>query len=400
MAENQDPNKKSPKMPPGFEASGKKKPTLPPGEKKASLPPGFGKKASSPKMPPGTKKPSLPPSAGGDGSPALTRKDYQTDQDVRWCPGCGDYAILAQVQRTIPELGIPKENTVFISGIGCSSRFPYYMETYGMHSIHGRAPSLATGLKASRPELDVWIITGDGDSLSIGGNHLIHILRRNVDVQMLLFNNQIYGLTKGQYSPTSEVGKVTKSTPFGSIDQPLNPLGIALGANGSFVARTMDRDPKHMNKMLKAAHAHRGTSLIEIYQNCNIFNDGAFFQFTEKETKNESALFLEHGKAMLFDGGKKGLRLAGTKMEVIDLESGSFGIDDCAVHDEGNVELAHILGQMSRYPSLPRPFGVIFKEDRPTYDAAMEAQMKEVKEKRGKGDLQALLEGPETWTIK
>lgn len=393
MSESKDPKKKSPKMPPGFEKKTEAKtPTLPPGMAK-----------SGPKLPPGAKKPSLPPGAGapqGDGAPVLSRKDYQTDQDVRWCPGCGDYAILAQVQRTIPELGIPKENTVFISGIGCSSRFPYYMKTYGMHSIHGRAPTVASGLKASRPELDVWIITGDGDSLSIGGNHLIHILRRNVDVQILLFNNQIYGLTKGQYSPTSEVGKVTKSTPFGSIDQPLNPIGVALGANASFVCRTMDRDPKHMNKILKAAHAHRGTSLVEIYQNCNIFNDGAFFKFTEKDSKAASTIFLEDGQPMVFNSGTKGLRLEGFKLEVIDLESGSYSKDDCAIHDSSNVELAHILGQTIRYENLPRPFGIFYQEDRPTYDGQMESQMKAVVESRGKGNLQELLEGPETWVIE
>ncbi len=413
MSDQKDPNKRTPKMPPGFEKPEPRKPKLPPGMeaqsegRKPTLPPGMKAdgEVRKPSLPPGAKKPSLPPGfegngAVGDGAPALTKKDYQTDQDVRWCPGCGDYAILSQVQKTLPELGIPKENTVMISGIGCSSRFPYYMKTYGMHSIHGRAPTFATGLKASRPELDVWIITGDGDSLSIGGNHLLHVLRRNVDVQILLFNNQIYGLTKGQYSPTSEVGKITKSTPFGSIDQPLNPASVALGANGSFVARTMDRDPKHMHKILLEAHAHRGTSLIEIYQNCNIFNDGAFFQFTEKATKAESTIFLEHGQPMIFNKGTKGLRLEGFRLEVIDLESGDFSADDCSVHDNSSIELAQIIGQMPRYPELPRPFGVFFKEDRPTYDGALSDQMNQVQESRGKGVLQDLLEGPETWEIE
>ncbi|MGD8415342.1 MAG: 2-oxoacid:ferredoxin oxidoreductase subunit beta, partial [Candidatus Latescibacterota bacterium] len=296
-----------------------KKPTLPP-TRKPKLPPG----ASGPKSPPG-RKPKLPPgSPSGDSGPALSRKDFQTDQDVRWCPGCGDYAILAQLQRTLPEMGVPREKIVFISGIGCSSRFPYYMETYGMHSIHGRAPAIATGLKASRSDLDVWIVTGDGDGLSIGGNHLIHILRRNVNVQILLFNNQIYGLTKGQYSPTSEKGKITKSTPFGSVDYPFNPVELALGANSSFVARTMDRDPKHMGAMLKRAHKHGGAAFLEIYQNCNIFNDGAFFTFTEKATRPSQAIFLEHEKPMIFDEGRKGLRIDGYNLEVVDLESGAY----------------------------------------------------------------------------
>ncbi|MEM1268855.1 MAG: thiamine pyrophosphate-dependent enzyme, partial [Bacteroidota bacterium] len=264
---------RKPKLPPSS-ALPKAKPAGPPSTQRATLP---GDKPSAPRRPagppgarPSRRPPGLRRGAGGDGAPALSRKELQTDQDVRWCPGCGDYAILAQVQRTIPDLGIPKENLVFISGIGCSSRFPYYMNTYGMHSIHGRAPTIVTGLKSARPDLDVWMVTGDGDALSIGGNHLIHILRRNVNVQMLLFNNQIYGLTKGQYSPTSEAGKVTKSTPYGSIDHPFNPVAVALGSDASFVARTMDRDPKHMGQMFRRAHAHKGAALVEIYQNCNI----------------------------------------------------------------------------------------------------------------------------------
>ena len=327
------------------------------GETKKAVLPGF--KAAAPPAPK-AKGPKLPPimDAGGDGAPVLKKKDFETDQDVRWCPGCGDYAILATVQRLMPELGVPKEDIVFISGIGCSSRFPYYMKTYGMHSIHGRAPAIATGLKASRPELDVWIITGDGDSLSIGGNHLMHILRRNLNVQLLLFNNQIYGLTKGQYSPTSEVGKVTKSTPYGSIDHPFNPIAVALGADGSFVARTMDRDPKHMKAILKRAHEHHGTSFCEIYQNCNIFNDGAFFEFTEKMSKPERALFIEHEKPLVFDKGARGIRLDGFKLQVIDLEGGRWSVDDCLVYDETSREMAGIVGRMFWQPEMPRPFGV------------------------------------------
>src|SRR5262244_111367 len=247
-----------------------------------------------------------------NGAVKLTRKDFQTDQEVRWCPGCGDYSILAQVQKVMPTLGIARENIVIISGIGGSSRFPYYMNTYGMHSIHGRATAVASGLKASRPELSVWVVTGDGDSLSIGGNHTIHLLRRNFDINILLFNNEIYGLTKGQYSPTSPVGKVAKSTPFGSVDHPFNPLALALGADATFVARSMDRDPKHLQAMLLRAHAHKGASFLEIYQNCNIFNDGAFEIFTEKGTKATETLFLEQDKPLLFGSNReKGIKLDG-----------------------------------------------------------------------------------------
>src|SRR6476469_6081648 len=253
----------------------------------------------------------------------LTPKDFATDQEVRWCPGCGDYSILAQVQKVMPLLGIPRENIVIISGIGCSSRFPYYMNTYGMHSIHGRATAVASGLKASRPDLSVWIVTGDGDGLSIGGNHMIHLLRRNFDVNVLLFNNQIYGLTKGQYSPTSEENKVTKSTPFGSIDHPFNPMALALGADASFIARSMDRDPKHLQAMLLRSHGHKGSSFLEIYQNCNIFNDGAFEVFTEKSSKPEQALFMEQGQPLRFGiESNTGIRLDGYKPQVVSLTDG------------------------------------------------------------------------------
>jgi 2-oxoglutarate ferredoxin oxidoreductase subunit beta len=318
---------------------------------------------------------------------------------VRWCPGCGDYAILATVQRLLPEFDIPRENVVFISGIGCSSRFPYYVNTYGVHSIHGRAPAIATGLKASRPELDVWIVTGDGDALSMGGNHLIHLLRRNLDVQLLLFNNQIYGLTKGQYSPTSELGKVTKSTPYGSLDHPFNPVALALGADATFVARSMDRDPKHLKSILQAAHEHRGTSFVEIYQNCNIFNDGAFFSYTEKDTKHQSGLYAQHGKPLIYDGGQKGLRLDGFRLESIDLTSDRWSADDCLIHDETSAELASILGRLFFDPELPQPFGVLFRTKRPTYDEQIREQMESLTRTRGKGSLQALLHAGETWVI-
>jgi len=335
--------------------------------------------------------------AGGDG--ALSRKDFATDQDVRWCPGCGDYAILAAVQRLLPEIGVPRENLVFISGIGCSSRFPYYMNTYGMHSIHGRAPAIASGLKVSNPELDVWIITGDGDALSIGGNHLIHLLRRNVNAQLLLFNNQIYGLTKGQYSPTSEAGKITKSTPYGSLDHPFNPAHVALGADASFIARTMDRDPKHLKNTLKAAHDHKGSSFVEIYQNCNIFNDGAFFAFTEKSSKPATTVFVEHGQPMTFDKGKQGLRLNGLTPEVIDLTDGQWSVNDCLVHDATDKTLAFILTNLFWQPDLPRPFGVFYQTERPTYEDLLHEQLKDVTERRGTGDLRDLLRTGDTWSI-
>jgi 2-oxoglutarate ferredoxin oxidoreductase subunit beta len=273
------------------------------------------------------------------------------------------------------------------------------METYGMHSIHGRAPAIATGLKAARPDLDVWIVTGDGDGLSIGGNHLIHILRRNVDVQILLFNNQIYGLTKGQYSPTSEMGKVTKSSPHGSIDHPFNPLALAMGANASFVARTIDRAPKHMTGILKRAHAHHGSSFVEIYQNCNIFNDGAFQEFSAKSTQNERILVLEHQKPMLFGNGKKGVRFDGNHIEVLDLESGNYSVDDCLVYDETSRDLAHLATRMWRAHGVPRPFGVFYRQERPTYEDLMTQQIEHVLEKHGRGDIADLLRGNQTWTI-
>lgn len=384
-----------------------RKPTRPPGAKpsaSAKLPPS-GKLMPGSKSPPGKRAPtgnggSLELPVLNDASEKLTRADYSSDQDVRWCPGCGDYAVLATVQRLMPEIDVPKEDVVFISGIGCSSRFPYYMNTYGMHSIHGRAPSIATGLKASRPELDIWIVTGDGDSLSIGGNHIIHLMRRNVNLQIMLFNNQIYGLTKGQYSPTSELGKITKSTPFGSIDHPFNPAALVLGAEATFVARTMDRDPKHMKEILRQSHDHQGTGFVEIYQNCNIFNDGAFFDYTEKSTKNEMTLFLENGKPLVYHNGTKGLRLDGFRIESIDLDDGHWSVDDCLVYDETSRELAGILSRVFWSDSLPQPFGVLYREQRPTYEQQLHEQIASVLDRVGKGTIDELLHAGDTWIVE
>ncbi len=335
-------------------------------------------------------------------APTLVPKDFATDQEVRWCPGCGDYSILAQVQKIMPTLGIPRENIVIISGIGCSSRFPYYMNTYGMHSIHGRATAIASGLKASRPELSVWIVSGDGDCLSIGGNHTIHMLRRNFDVTLLLFNNEIYGLTKGQYSPTSEQSKITKSTPFGSIDHPFNPSALALGADATFVARSMDRDPKHLQSMLLRAHAHKGSSFLEIYQNCNIFNDGAFEIFTEKKSKPEEALFVEQGKPLIFGAERnKGIKFDGLKPVVVELNNG-VSENDLWIHDENDFFKAQILTRFFDSPNinghLPRPFGVFYQHARACYEDVMTMQIDEALAK-GKGDLDKILKGRETWSI-
>lgn len=329
-----------------------------------------------------------------------TAKDYQSDQDVRWCPGCGDYSILAQTQRIFPDLGVPREKTVFISGIGCSSRFPYYMQTYGFHGIHGRAPAIASGLKLARPDLSVWVATGDGDGLSIGGNHLIHILRRNIDVKILLFNNQIYGLTKGQYSPTSEFGKVTKSSPYGSIDYPFHPVMVAIGASATFVARSMDRDPKHLQQTIKFAHNHRGSAFIEIYQNCNVFNDGAFFRFTEKETRDDNVVYLQHGKPLVFGKEQdKAIHLDGLKPQVISLKDGRHSINDALVYDEKDVPLAFIVASMIDHPELPRPMGVFIDVDRPIYEEEMAKQIAMAKNTRGEGDLKKLLNSGDTWVI-
>ncbi len=347
------------------------------------------------------------PEVAADANPAekFTSKDLQTDQDVRWCPGCGDYSILKQVQTVVPQLGLKKEDIVFISGIGCSSRFPYYMETYGMHSIHGRATAIASGLKSARPELSVWIVTGDGDALSIGGNHFIHILRRNFNVNILLFNNEIYGLTKGQYSPTSETGKVTKSTPLGSLDHPFNPIALSLGADATFVARSMDRDPKHLQESLKRAHQHKGASFLEIYQNCNVFNDGAFFLYTDKESKTAETLFMEHDKPLLFgENNSKGIRLDGFKPEVVEVGE-NISASDLWVHDEHDKLKATILSRFFDNPKFkgahfPRPFGVFYSEERTCYDDLLGAQISGAISKQGEGNLDSLLKGRETWEIK
>jgi len=335
--------------------------------------------------------------------PVLTAKDFATDQEVRWCPGCGDYSILAQVQKIMPGIGVPRENIVIVSGIGCSSRFPYYMNTYGMHSIHGRATAVASGLKASRPELSVWIVTGDGDSLSIGGNHTIHLLRRNFDVNILLFNNQIYGLTKGQYSPTSEEGKVTKSTPLGSIDHPFNPMALALGADATFIARSMDRDTKHLQNMLIRSNAHKGASFLEIYQNCNIFNDAAFEPFTEKSTKADEVVFLEQGQPLVFGAAQnKGIKLDGFHPVIVNLDEGASK-EDLWIHDEADFYKAQVLTRMFDDTRIeghfPRPFGVFYEGHRACYEDVMAMQIAETIAKKGKGDLDKLLRGNEVWEI-
>jgi 2-oxoglutarate ferredoxin oxidoreductase subunit beta len=328
-------------------------------------------------------------------------KDFKSDQEVRWCPGCGDYAILAAVQGFLPELGLRRENVVFVSGIGCSSRFPYYLNTYGLHSIHGRAPAIATGLAASRPDLSVWVITGDGDALSIGGNHLIHALRRNVNLKILLFNNRIYGLTKGQYSPTSELGKITKSTPMGSLDAPFNPVSLALGAEATFVARSIDSDRRHLTEVLRAAAAHRGTALVEIYQNCNIFNDGAFQPLKEASTADDFLIRLEQGQPIRYGAqGEKGIvRAPDASLRVIDVTDENA--DHVLVHDAhaGNPDLAFALSRLA-YTSLARTtIGVLRDVDRPTYDDLMAQQLEQATADQGPGDLAALLRGKDPWVI-
>jgi 2-oxoglutarate ferredoxin oxidoreductase subunit beta len=334
-------------------------------------------------------------------APAATRKDYTSDQEVRWCPGCGDYAVLAAVQGFLPDLGLRKENITFVSGIGCSSRFPYYLDTFGMHSIHGRAPAIATGLATSRPDLSVWVVTGDGDALSIGGNHLIHALRRNVNLTILLFNNRIYGLTKGQYSPTSETGKVTKSTPMGSIDAPFNPVSLALGAEASFVARTVDSDRAHLTEVLKAAAAHRGTALVEIFQNCPIFNDGAFEAFKGKDTEG-SIIPLRHGEPIRFGtDGALGVRRTPTGgVEVV--EVAAVGEDAVLVHDAHDPDptTAFALSRLTDAGHLHQaPIGIFRQVERPTYDDLARQQVATAREAQGPGDLQALLAGKDSWTI-
>lgn len=334
--------------------------------------------------------------------PTLTRKDFMSDQDVRWCPGCGDYAILAQVQKVLADLKVPREKTVFISGIGCSSRLPYYVNTYGFHTIHGRAPAIATGIKAYRPDLSVWVITGDGDGLSIGGNHLIHSLRRNVDLKILLFNNRIYGLTKGQYSPTSELGKKTKSTPAGSVDYPLNPLSFALGVGASFVARTIDSDTAHMAWTLEQAGRHKGSAFVEIFQNCIIFNDEAFKEVTDRQIRSEHSIGLEHGKPLIFGKNRdKGIRLKkGVDLEVVKLGEGGASEADLLIHDEKNPEPSHafLLSRME-LPRYPVPVGVFRAVEQPTYEELLHHQLKKAKELKGEGDLKKLLFSGETWVV-
>jgi 2-oxoglutarate ferredoxin oxidoreductase subunit beta len=333
--------------------------------------------------------------------PKLARKDFVSDQEVRWCPGCGDYAILAQTQKLMPELGVPRENIVFISGIGCSSRLPYYMNTYGFHTIHGRAPAIATGLKATRPELQVWVITGDGDGLSIGGNHLLHILRRNVDVNILLFNNRIYGLTKGQYSPTSEIGKRTKSSPAGTVDYPVNPLSFALGAGATFVARTLDNDTHQLIQTMERAARHKGASFVEILQNCVVYNDDAFAGFADKSLRPDHTVVLEHGKPLIFGSeGQYGIRLNGTTPEVVELGNG-VSESELLVHDETREDpvVPFILAQM-QHPDYPVPLGVLRAVEHPTYDEMLDRQIDEAVASQGEGDLQALLTGDDTWVVE
>ena len=330
-----------------------------------------------------------------------TPKDWASDQEVRWCPGCGDYSILTAMKMLMPELNVKRENTVFVSGIGCAARFPYYMNTYGMHGIHGRAPALATGLAVARPDLDVWVVTGDGDGLSIGGNHLIHALRRNVNLTIVLFNNQIYGLTKGQYSPTSEVGKVTKSTPFGSVDAPFNPVSLALGAEATFVARTHDMDRKHMIETFRRAHDHKGAAFVEVYQNCNVFNDGAFDQILSKEARPSNLIPLEHGQPIRFGpDNARGVMLDGQGRATI-VDVAEVGEERILVHDEKREEpgLAFMLSRLARGPYEPTPIGVFRAIERPDYGALVQGQLVDAQQRRGPGDLAALLESGATWQV-
>ena len=336
------------------------------------------------------------------GVATLTRKDFVSDQEVRWCPGCGDYAILAAVQTVMPELGVPREKIVFISGIGCASRLPYYMNTYGLHGIHGRAPAIATGLATARPDLQVWVVMGDGDALSIGGNHLIHALRRNVNLKLLMFNNQIYGLTKGQYSPTSEQGKVTKSTPFGSLERPFNPISVALGAEATFVARTMDVERRHLPAILRRAAGHRGSAFVEIYQNCNIFNDGAFLALASKEGGSKNRIYLEHGKPIRFGADlERGVRMdKDGRLEIVDVSR--VGEDALVIHDESRDDpsLAFALSRIADGPTGPTPFGVFRDVERPVYGETMESQLRRAADQQGPGDLERLLFSGDTWSVE
>ncbi len=333
--------------------------------------------------------------------PVYTKKDFQTDQEVRWCPGCGDYAILSAVQSIFPELGVPREKFVVVSGIGCSSRFPYYMNTFGFHGIHGRAPAIASGIKLAHPELEVWVATGDGDALSIGGNHTIHMLRRNVGLKVLLFNNRIYGLTKGQYSPTSEIGKKAKSTPYGSLDRPFNPLSLALGAEATFVARSVDVFQPHLKATLKTAAAHRGSAFVEILQNCNIFNDGAWDTLTEKELRDDATISLVQGQPLVFGRNRdKGLRMNGINLEVVQL-GGGVTEQDLIVHDASNPNPAYafLLSRMDMTPGFPTPLGVLRQVEAPRYEDLVEKQVQDVIAKRGPGSLEKLLRQGDVWQV-
>jgi 2-oxoglutarate ferredoxin oxidoreductase subunit beta len=330
----------------------------------------------------------------------LKASDYASDQEIRWCPGCGDYSILAQMKKVLARLGVDRSKTVFVSGIGCSSRFPYYMNTYGFHSIHGRAPTFATGLSISRPDLTVWMVTGDGDALSIGGNHFLHVLRRNVNIKVLLFNNRIYGLTKGQYSPTSEQGKKTKSSPMGSPETPLRPLSVAIAAEATFAARAIDVDVKHLEYFLERAAKHEGTAFVEIYQNCNIFNDGAYNYATDKLSRSDTTLYLEHGKPLMFGkDSDKGIRLQGLTPEIVNLKE--VGKDDLLIHDEKapDPSLAFMLSRM-RQPHFPEPLGVFRQISAPCYGDLVRGQVADAVRTQGEGDLQSLVTGTETWTVE
>jgi 2-oxoglutarate ferredoxin oxidoreductase subunit beta len=343
--------------------------------------------------------------AGGVAPPPaqLKKADFVSGQEVRWCPGCGDYSILNNVQKVMPELGIPREKIVFVSGIGCSSRFPYYMNTYGFHSIHGRAPAVATGIKASNPELSVWVITGDGDALSIGGNHFIHAIRRNLDINYILFNNRIYGLTKGQYSPTSEFGKKTKSTPMGAIDYPINPLSLAIASEATFVARSLDLDVKHLGASVEAAARHKGVSFVEVYQNCNIFNDGAFEYFTDRQVRTDNMIYLEHGKPMVFGKNRdKGIRMNGAHPEVIQLGSETgLNENDCLVHDThlADPSVAFMLARME-HPNFPQPVGIFREVVRETYEDLLAAQISDAIAQKGAGNLEKLINSGDTWVVE
>jgi 2-oxoglutarate/2-oxoacid ferredoxin oxidoreductase subunit beta len=342
--------------------------------------------------------------AGGVAPPPakLTKADFVSGQEVRWCPGCGDYAILSNIQKVMPELGIAREKIVFVSGIGCSSRFPYYMNTYGFHSIHGRAPAVATGIKASNPELSVWVITGDGDALSIGGNHFMHAIRRNLDLNYILFNNRIYGLTKGQYSPTSEMGKKTKSTPMGTIDYPLNPLSVAIASEATFVARSIDIDVKHLGTTVEAAARHKGVSFVEVYQNCNIFNDKAFEYFTERSVRTDRVLYLEHGKPMIFGkDGSHGIRMNGAHPEVVEIGKNGITINDILVHDIylKDPSVAFMLARME-YPDFPQPVGIFRAVERATYEDMLVEQIEAAIAKSGPGSLEKLINSGDMWTVE